>query len=116
VTPHHNPFATVEALRRAARARLAEGDRAAARRTLLDALILEPRNTAVRRDLNELMRRAPGDVPHGAGVGALVAVALACAVLATVSLIAGLDVTAVLLAVAGLYTGVLVARRRRRVA
>jgi hypothetical protein len=116
VTPHRNPFATVEALRRTAAEHLAEGRRDAARRTLLDAAILELRNPAVRRDLDDLMTRPAAAAPHAAGVTALLAVAAICAVLATAALLAGLDVTAILLAVAGLYTGLLIARRRRPVA
>jgi hypothetical protein len=116
VTPHSNPPATVDALRRTARAHLAEGRRSAARRSLLDALLLEPENAAVRRDLADLVSGAGSAVPHGAGVGALVAIALACAVLATACLLGGLHVTAALLAVAGLHTGFLIARRTRSVA
>ncbi len=113
VTPHSNPFATAEALRRTAGEHRAAGRRSAARRALLDALILDPQNTAVRQDLTDLMRHPAVEVPHAVGVGALLVVAVACAVLATACLIGGLDVTAALLAVAGLYTGVLIARRRR---
>ena len=116
MTPHRNPFATVEALRRTAQQHLAAGNRNAARRTLLDALVLEPHNTDVRQDLAGLVQRPAAGVPHDVGVAALIAVALMCAVLATACLIGGLDVTALLLAVAGLYTGLLIARRRRRVA
>jgi hypothetical protein len=116
VTPHRNPFATVEALRHTAHQHLAAGNRAAARRTLLDALVLEPHNAAVRQDLTDLVQRPPAEVPHGAGVAALVVIAAACAVLATACLIGDLDVTALLLAVAGFYTCALIARRRRRVA
>lgn len=113
MTPHSNPFATAEALRRTAGEHRAAGRRSAARRALLDALILEPDNTAVRQDLTDLTQQPAGEVPHAAGIGALLVVAVACAVLATACLIGGLDGTAVLLAVAGLYTGLLIARRRR---
>jgi hypothetical protein len=116
VTPHRTPAATVDALRRTAREHLAEGRRSAARRALLDALMLDPDDDAARRDLADLVRTPAGGVPHGLGVGALVVVAIACAVLATACLIGGLDVTAALLAVAGLHTGFLIGRRRRRVA
>ena len=105
----------MEALRRTAQTHLAEGRCGDARRTLLDALMLDPENAAVRRDLADLVR-TPDRVPHGLGVGALVLVAAACAVLATACLIGVLDVTAALLAVAGLHTGFLIARRRRPVA
>jgi hypothetical protein len=116
VTPHRTPFATAEALRRAARTQLAEGRRAAARRTLLDALIRDPDNAAVRRDLAELLAGAGDEMPHATGLGLLTVIAAACAVLGLLCLLSGRDVSAVLLAVAGLYTGLLIARRRRRVA
>ncbi len=116
MTPHRNPFATVEALRGTAAGHLARGDRGAARRTLLDALILEPGNAAVRRDLVELSHRPAAEVPYAVGPAALTVVAALCAVLALAALLAGMDVTAVLLAVAGLHTGGLIARRRRTVA
>ncbi len=116
VTPHSTPFATVEALRRTARDQLAEGRRSAARRTLLDALILEPDNAGARRDLVELMRRPPAAAPPGPPVGLLAVIAVLCAVLAGAALLADLDVTAVLLAAAGFFTGSLIARRRREVA
>ena len=55
-------------------------------------------------------------MPHAVGPAALTVVAALCAALALAALLAGMDVTAVLLAVAGLYTGGLIARRRRTVA
>ena len=116
MTPHRNPFATADTLRRSAAEHLAAGDRAAARRALLDAAILEPHDAAVRRDLAALTARPVGEVPHAAGLGALIAVAVTCALLAFAALIAGLDVTAMLLAVAGLLAGRLIARRLRPVA
>lgn len=116
MTPHRTPFATVEALRGTARDHLVRGNRSAARRTLIDALILDPQNTAVRRDLIELGRAPARGVPHGAGIGVLSVVAVTCAVLAMACLVGGMDVTALLLAVAGLHTGLLIARRRREVA
>ena len=116
MTPHRNPFATAESLRRTAAEHLAAGRRAAARRALLDAAILEPQDAAVRRDLAALTAHPVGEVPHAAGLGALIVVAVACAVLAFAALIAGLDVSAILLAVAGLLAGRLIARRLRPVA
>ena len=116
MTPHRNPFATVEALRRTAAGHLAEGRRDAARRTLLDAAMLAPHDPAVRRDLAALVTGPQRRVPHATGVAVLVVVAVTCAVPATAALLAGLDVTAILLAAAGLHTGLLIARRRRPVA
>ena len=73
-------------------------------------------SAGARRDLVELTRRPAGGAPPGPAVGLLAVIAVLCAVLAGAALLADLDVTAVLLAAAGFFTGSLIARRRREVA
>jgi hypothetical protein len=96
VTPHLDPL-----------------DRAARRRMLLDHLMENPDDREARRQLTDLVGDRAAAGPRGPGIGLLALVAVSCAILSLVSLLGDMDVTAALLAAAGLYTVVLIRRRRR---
>ena len=92
-----------------------EAEHAARRRALLDSALRDPDDAAARRALAGHVAEAgrpAGRPPHAAGIGLLALVAAGCAVLALLALLAGMDVTAALLAVAGFYTVWMIRRRR----
>ena len=87
-------------------------DHAARRRELLDRVLLDPDDVAAKRALTAHVVKAGDTGTHAAGLGLLALVAAACAALALFALLAGMDVTAALLAVAGIYTVWMIRRRR----
>ncbi|MEV7630234.1 hypothetical protein [Actinoplanes sp. NPDC089786] len=84
-----------------------EFDHEARRRALLGLALGNPEDAEARQRLAAHVVNPPVPV-----LGFLAAIGAACAILAVVALLAGLDVTAILLAVAGLYTVVMIRRRR----
>jgi hypothetical protein len=86
-------------------------DRVARRRMLLDHLMQHPEDREARKQLTDLVAEARRPPPPTA-VGVLAVIAALCAVLSLLSLLGGMDVTATLLAVAGLYTLWIIHRRR----
>jgi len=91
VTPHHDPVAELAA------------DRAARRRMLLEHLTEAPDDLEARRQLTALLAAPARDPARRRGRALLMLVALVCGVLATISLLADMDVTAILLAATALY-------------
>ena len=85
-------------------------DRVARRRMLLDHLVENPDDQEARRQLTEMVADARRPPPR-TGLGVLALVAAMCAILSVVSLLGGMDVTAALLAVAGLYAVWMIRRR-----
>ena len=99
MTPHTDDTAELRA------------DRVARRRMLLDHLMHDPDDQEARRQLVELVTQARHPPPQ-TGLGVLAGIGVLCAVLSLLSLLGGMDVTAVLLAVAGLATIWMMRRRR----
>jgi hypothetical protein len=85
-------------------------DRVARRRMLLDHLTQDPDDQVARRQLTELVAEARRPPPR-TGRGVLGGIGVACALLSLVCLLGGMDVTAALLAVAGIYTVWMIRRR-----
>jgi hypothetical protein len=84
----------------------------ARRRALLDRLMRDPADAEARQQLADSVVEAGGPPPYAGSVVFLAGVGVVCAIMALVALLSDLDVTAVLLAVAGLYTVVMIRRRR----
>jgi hypothetical protein len=78
---------------------------------LLDHLMQDPDDREARRQLTAMVAERQA-VPHRTGLSLLGLVAVVCAMLSMVCLLSDMDVTAALLAVAGIYT-VWIMRRRR---
>lgn len=89
-------------------------ERAARRRELLDRLLRDPDDAYAKSALTDLMAESHAPPRLAGGVGLLAVVAIGCAVLSLLALLGGMDVTAALLAVAGLYAVLMVRRRARR--
>jgi hypothetical protein len=88
-------------------------EREARRRALLDRLLRDPGDAEARQQLAALVVEGGGPRPYAGNVAFLGAVGVACAILALIALLSDRDVTAMLLAVAGLYTVVMIRRRMR---
>jgi hypothetical protein len=84
----------------------------ARRRALLDRLLRDPGDAEAKQQLAALVVKASGPPPYAGNLIFLGAVGVACAILALVALLGDLDVTAALLAAVGLYTVVMIRRRR----
>ncbi|MFG1605354.1 hypothetical protein [Actinoplanes sp. NPDC049265] len=87
-------------------------EREARRRALLDRVLRDPGDAEARERLAEHVVAAGRRPAYPGSVGFLAAVGVVCAVVALVALLAGLDVTAALLAVAGIYIVIMIRRRR----
>lgn len=84
----------------------------ARRRALLDRLMRDPADAEARQQLADLVIEAGGPPPYAGSVVFLAVIGVVCAIMALVALLGDQDVTAVLLAAAGLYTVVMIRRRR----
>jgi hypothetical protein len=89
-----------------------EFEREARRRALLDRVLRDPDDADARQQLAGHVVGAGGRPAYPGSIGFLALIGVVCAIMAVFALLGGLDVTAALLAVAGLYVVVMIRRRR----